>query len=122
MSVLRLHGGSAAWVASAPIFDSVSLTLGSGFSGLAGANGASKATLLSSLAGQRAPHEGTVVFTPEHEGIDALAARDDGVAAALRGRLALDPSDLEHGSMLPPGERNRWQTSLGLLLSRSGRW
>ncbi|QDE92679.1 hypothetical protein BHS06_28915 [Myxococcus xanthus] len=81
MSVLRLHGGSAAWVASAPIFNSVPLTLGSGFSGLAGA---SKAT--------------------------------------LRGRLALDPSDLEHGSMLPSGERNRWQTSLGLLLSRSGRW
>src|SRR6478609_991663 len=103
MSVLRLHGVSVAWAASAPIFESVSLTLDHGFYGLVGANGAGKTTLLSLLAGHFAPHEGTVVLSPKNAvvtycrqdvelrdvDIDALAAREDGVAAELRGRLAL---------------------------------
>lgn len=128
MSVLRLHGVSVAWATSAPLFDSVSLTLDRGFHGLVGANGAGKTTLLSILAGQRAPHEGTVVFTPKHavvaycrqdvegrdEDIDALAERDDGLAGELRGRLALDPSELERWPTLSPGERKRWQIAAAL--------
>ncbi len=128
MSVLRLHGVSVAWAASAPIFESVSLTLDRGFYGLVGANGAGKTTLLTILAGQRAPHEGTVVLSPKNavvaycrqdverrdEDIDALAARDDGVAAELRGRLALDPSELDRWSTLSPGERKRWQIAAAL--------
>jgi ATPase subunit of ABC transporter with duplicated ATPase domains len=128
MSVLRLHGVSVAWAASAPIFDSVSLTLDSGFYGLVGANGAGKTTLLSILAGERAPHEGSVVLTPRNavvaycrqdvEGrdadVDALASRDDGIASELRGRLALDPSELDRWVTLSPGERKRWQVAAAL--------
>ncbi len=128
MSVLRLHGVGVAWAASAPIFESISLTLGQGFYGLVGANGAGKTTLLSLLAGQRPPQEGTVVLSPNDaivaycrqdvgqrdDDVDSLAARDDGVACELRGRLALDSGELARWSTLSPGERKRWQIAAAL--------
>ena len=86
------------------VFDSVSLTLDHGFYGLVGANGAGKTTLLSVLSGEHEATEGTVTLTPRtsvvafcrqvvdrrDEDVDALAVRDDGLAAELRGRLALE--------------------------------
>ncbi|HPA82868.1 MAG TPA: ATP-binding cassette domain-containing protein [Thermoanaerobaculales bacterium] len=128
MSVLRLHGVGVAWAASAPIFDSASLTLDGGFYGLVGANGAGKTTLLSVLAGEREPSDGTVTLAPRNalvaycrqvvdrrdDDVDALAARDDGLAAELRGRLALDPIELERWETLSPGERKRWQVAAAL--------
>src|SRR5262245_8727208 len=117
MSVLRLHGVGVAWATSAPIFESISLSLDHGFYGLVGANGAGKTTLLSLLAGERSPHEGTVALSPKDavvaycrqdverrdDDIDSFSVRDDGVAAELRGRLALDPSELGRWSTLSPG-------------------
>jgi len=128
MSVLHLHGVGVAWAATTPIFDSVSVTLDRGFYGLVGANGAGKTTLLSLLAGVRAPSEGTVTLSPRgavvaycrqvvdspRGEIDALAARHDGLAAELRGRLGLDPSDLDRFDTLSPGERKRWQIAAAL--------
>jgi ATPase subunit of ABC transporter with duplicated ATPase domains len=125
MSLLRLHGVGVAWAASAPIFDSLSLTLDGGFYGLVGANGSGKTTLLSLLAGERAPHEGSIVLSPRDAvvaycrqnvedrdaDIDALAHCDDGVAVELRGRLALDPDELAPWPTLSPGERKRWQVA-----------
>jgi ATPase subunit of ABC transporter with duplicated ATPase domains len=101
MSVLQLRGVSVAWAAAAPILDSVSLTLDGGFYGLVGANGAGKTTLLSVLAGENAPTDGVVT-------------RVDGLAAELRGRLALDPGELERWETLSPGERKRWQIAAAL--------
>ncbi|MEB2313945.1 MAG: ATP-binding cassette domain-containing protein [Sorangiineae bacterium] len=128
MSVLRLHGVGVAWAASAPIFESVSLTLDAGLYGLVGANGAGKTTLLSVLAGELAPSEGTITRSPRNavvaycrqdvdrrdDDVDALAARDDGLAAELRGRLALDSADLDRWETLSPGERKRWQVAAAL--------
>src|SRR5262249_31710346 len=125
---LRLHGVSVAWAASAPILDSVSFTLDRGFYGLVGANGAGKTTLLSILAGERAPNEGSVVLTSRNAvvawcrqdvdardaDVEALASRDDGVAAELRGRLALDRGELDRWETLSPGERKRWQIAAAL--------
>lgn len=128
MAVLRLHGVGVAWAASAPLFDGVSLTLEGGFYGLVGANGAGKTTLLSVLSRERAPGEGTVALTPRNavvvccpqevdrrdDDVDAFAARGDGLAAALRGRLGLDPAQLERWETLSPGERKRWQIASAL--------
>lgn len=128
MSVLRLHGVSVAWAASAPIFDSVSLALDAGFYGLVGANGAGKTALLSVLAGEREPSEGTVTRLPRDavvaycrqvvdrrdDDVDALAARNDGLAAELRGRLTLDAAELDRWETLSPGERKRWQVAAAL--------
>lgn len=128
MAVLRMHGVGVAWAASDPIFDSVSLTLDGGFYGLVGANGAGKTTLLDLLAGEATPHEGRVVLAPRDAtvaygrqdvevrdaDIDALATRHDGLAAELRGRLALDADALDRWPTLSPGERKRWQIAAAL--------
>lgn len=128
MSVLRLHGVSAAWVASVPLLDSVSLTLTRGFYGLVGANGAGKTTFLSLLTGELSPSEGSVQWMPcsiriahcpqlvEHcdEEVLAFAERTDGVAWELRGRLALEQTELQRWETLSPGERKRWQIAAAL--------
>src|SRR5262249_47506622 len=46
--------------------------------------------------------------------VDALAKREDGLAGELRGRLALDPNELERWRTLSPGERKRWQIAAAL--------
>src|ERR1700754_3298731 len=121
MAVLRMHGIGVAWSASVPVLEDVSLVLDRGLYGLVGANGAGKTTLLAILAGVLAPHEGSVVVHPRDAviaycpqrvdtrdpDVDALALRDDGFASELRGRLALDPDELDRWPTLSPGERKR---------------
>ncbi len=128
MPVLTMRGVGAAWAASGPILDAVSLSLERGFYGLVGANGAGKTTLLSVLASELAPIEGAVARWPRDASIahcrqeivrrdrdvDTLAAREDGAATELRGRLALDPAALERWETLSPGERKRWQVGAAL--------
>jgi ATPase subunit of ABC transporter with duplicated ATPase domains len=128
MAVLQSHGIGVAWSAAVPVLEDVSFTLNRGLYGLVGANGAGKTTLLAVLAGELNPHEGnialkprdaTIAFCPqrvEERGadVDLLAARDDGLAFELRGRLALDPHQLERWPTLSPGERKRWQVAAAL--------
>src|SRR6478752_2314354 len=128
MTVLRTHGVGVAWSASLPIFEDVSLTLEPRIYGLVGANGAGKTTLLSILAGVSQPHEGKVVVQPPEalvaycpQRVDSsssdiveLAERHDALASQLRGRLALEPTELERWSTLSPGERKRWQIAAAL--------
>ncbi|HVH47155.1 MAG TPA: ATP-binding cassette domain-containing protein, partial [Labilithrix sp.] len=64
MTVLEAHGVGVAWAASMPVLKNVSFVLGPGFYGLVGANGAGKTTLLRVIAGELAPHEGSVRMRP----------------------------------------------------------
>jgi ATPase subunit of ABC transporter with duplicated ATPase domains len=128
MSVLQLHGVGVAFVASAPMFEAVSLVLERGFYGLVGANGAGKTTLLSVLAGELLPHEGRILRSPRdllisycrqtvdvrEDSVDRLAQRYDRDASELRGRLSLVPEALARWSTLSPGERKRWQVAAAL--------
>jgi ATPase subunit of ABC transporter with duplicated ATPase domains len=131
MIVLEAHGIGVAWAASLPVLKDVSFVLEPGFHGLVGANGAGKTTLLRVLAGDLAPHEGTVrvrpsdatiVYCPQTvdepgDDVFALASAYDGMAAELKGRLALDDDALERWPTLSPGERKRWQ--IGAALART---
>ncbi|HEV8547663.1 MAG TPA: ATP-binding cassette domain-containing protein, partial [Polyangiaceae bacterium] len=130
MTMLEVRGVGVAWTASLPVIKEVSFGLTPGFFGLVGANGAGKTTLLRVLAGELAPHEGSVHLRPagatlvhcpqtvDAVGADvrALAASHEGLAAELRGRLALEPAALERWPTLSPGERQRWQ--IGAALAR----
>ena len=129
-TVLEAHGVGVAWSASMPVLKDVSFVLTSGWSGLVGANGSGKTTLLRALAGELVPHEGSIRARPpdaivaycpqtvEERGDDvlALAASHDGIAAELKGRLALEEDELERWPTLSPGERKRWQ--IGAALAR----
>jgi ATPase subunit of ABC transporter with duplicated ATPase domains len=128
MAVLQMHGIGVAWSASVPVLKDVSMVLDGGLYGLVGANGAGKTTLLAIFAGALAPHEGSVAlrphdaviaYCPQRVGarsadVDAFAGRYDGLAAELRGRLALDDTDLDRWPTLSPGERKRWQLAAAL--------
>lgn len=128
MAVLEMHGIGVAFTATTPVLEDASLRLVPGWYGLVGANGAGKTTLLRVLAGELTPDEGTVRRDPRdasvivcpqeiHEHDDAItsfAAADDHVAVELRGRLALDPGEIERWPTLSPGERKRWQIGAAL--------
>ena len=130
MTMLEVRGVGVAWTASLPVIKEVSFVLTPGFFGLAGANGAGKTTLLRVLAGELEPHEGsvhvrppgaTIVHCPQtvdavSADVRALAASRAGLAAELRGRLGLEPGELERWPTLSPGERQRWQ--IGAALAR----
>jgi ATPase subunit of ABC transporter with duplicated ATPase domains len=128
MTRVETRGLGVAWTASHPILEDVSLVLDRGMYGLVGANGAGKTTLLAVLAGRLTPHEGSVVLRPRGavvaycpqrvDGLEPdvlqLAASEAGLAAELRGRLGLEPSDLARWPTLSPGERKRWQVAAAL--------
>jgi ATPase subunit of ABC transporter with duplicated ATPase domains len=130
MTVLEARGIGVAWTASMPILKDVSFVLTKGWYGLVGANGAGKTTLLRVLAGELAPHEGSIRFDSNEASIAycpqsvdepnadvlALAASFDGMSAEIKGRLGLDEGELDRWPTLSPGERKRWQ--IGAALAR----
>ncbi|MFO0560233.1 MAG: ATP-binding cassette domain-containing protein [Polyangiales bacterium] len=116
--------------AARPVLEGVSFALAPGWCGLVGANGEGKSTLLRVIHGSLAPSEGAVSLRPERgsivlceQGVErcsdevrAFARADDGVAKALRGRLALERAPLEAWDTLSLGQRKRWQIAAALWL------
>ena len=128
MSSLRTHDLSFSYSDAAPLFDAVSLHLESGWTGLVGANGTGKSTLLRILAGLIEPAHGAVRVDPpdprvrlcpqevEALGPEIVTLAEDTTAEARRilGRLRLDPMALGRWPTLSPGERKRWQIGAAL--------
>jgi ATPase subunit of ABC transporter with duplicated ATPase domains len=119
---------SFAYSDSVPLIRELSFDLHPGWTGVVGANGAGKTTLLRLLAGELEPDAGRVQRRPpslrsrvcpqtvEELGADVreLADAQEGAAQRLRGRLALEPAELERWPSLSPGERKRWQVGAAL--------
>ncbi len=110
---------------STPVFEDLSFHLTPGWTGLVGANGLGKTTLLRLIRGELKPSsgslsvEGRVVWCPQRVeerdcDVDAFAWAADGLARRLHGRLKLDSAQLARWPTLSPGERKRWQLGAAL--------
>jgi len=131
MPAIHFHNVSFRYSSAIPVFDDLSVSLGSGWVGVVGANGAGKTTLLRLIdstlqaTGGRVeldPSNAIVVRCPQtaddiDDNISKLANSWDGEAHVLLGRLELNRGDLDRWPTLSPGERKRWQVA-GALYQR----
>ena len=123
MPAVHFRDLSFSYSSAVPVLAGVSLSLGKGWTGVVGANGVGKSTLLRLIDGSLSPSQGAVVVDPNNglvvhcpqtadtadPNIERLAAAWDGEAQTARGRLGLVQDDLNRWSTLSPGERKRWQ-------------
>ncbi len=121
MPSLHLDAVSFSYTSAVDVLVDVDLHIGPGWTGVVGANGEGKSTLLALLSGDLAPTTGAVtvdagevvlcgqnVDRPEPH-VLILAESFEPNAFALRGRLGLDLEMLDRWDTLSPGERRRWQ-------------
>jgi ATPase subunit of ABC transporter with duplicated ATPase domains len=123
---LHVQGVTFAHADAAPIVSEVTFTLAPGWTGLVGANGAGKTSLLRLLAGQLQPQRGQIRITPDGLRIELCAQEcaeqppdldafaQSSTRAAHRLRAALRLSDRAAWPTLSPGERKRWQIGAAL--------
>jgi len=116
------------YTTAADVLASASFDLGPGWTGVVGANGMGKSTLLELVAGELLPDAGAVQVDPadppptmchqEVEGMSAalhaLTASPDPLSRRIVGELGLEAAELERWDTLSPGERKRWQIGAAL--------
>jgi ATPase subunit of ABC transporter with duplicated ATPase domains len=111
--------------ATAPLFDSLTASFGSGWTGIIGPNGSGKSTLLRLATGELQPVRGhvrggaNVVYCPQRTDDPPASwqdflASDDARARSLRGRLGLAPEWAARWDTLSHGERKRAQIGVAL--------
>ncbi len=123
MPAIHLNDLTFEYSSAVPIITGASVSIGPGWTGVVGSNGAGKTTVLRLVDGTLSPVSGTIVIDPSDgvvvhcpqtadtidDNIRALAGAWDGPANSLLGRLELDRDQLDRWSTLSPGERKRWQ-------------
>ena len=123
MPAIHFRSLSFQYSSAIRVVDDASCSLGTGWTGVVGANGAGKTTILRLIDATLSPTSGGVDIDPTggvvvrcpqtadeiDENIAALATSWDGEAHTMLGRLSLDRDDLDRWSTLSPGERKRWQ-------------
>jgi ATPase subunit of ABC transporter with duplicated ATPase domains len=130
MLCVRLAKVSFSYRDPIDVLRDVTLHLDRGWTGVVGENGCGKTTLLKLVMGDLVPGAGAVRVTPEDatrhlcsQRVDELTAEIERFAGSwdrhavrLRGKLALEESELDRWSTLSPGERKRWQIGAALFL------
>jgi len=112
-------------ISADPLFSGLSVSFPGGFSGIVGANGVGKSTLLQLIAGIVQPEdgvvqaEGKVIYCDQRtddppDELSSFLQDTDGEAYALRGRLLIDDDFLERWPSLSHGERKRTQIAVAL--------
>lgn len=110
------------------LFEDVTFDLTPGWTGLVGANGSGKTSLLRLIAGDLPPSSGRLQLEPRgvsvawcEQSVSKCSADVAEFAAATareacrwRGQLALDPEQIQRWHSLSPGERKRWQIGAAL--------
>ncbi len=127
MPSVHLNNVSFRYTSAADIVTDASFDLGQGWTGVVGANGMGKSTLLRLISGQLVPAVGKVNVDPKtpptycpqdiggiDDGVRSLAAASDGVRRRIAGQLLLDAEQLDRWATLSPGERKRWQIGAAL--------
>ncbi len=123
MPAIHLRNLSFHYSSAVSVVTAASCSLGAGWTGVVGINGAGKTTVLRLIDGSLAPSTGTVVLDPPtgvvvrcpqtaddiDANIEILADSWDSPAHTLLGRLDLERDDLSRWPTLSPGERKRWQ-------------
>ena len=123
MSAIHFNDLSFHYSKAVPILDSTSYSLGRGWTGVVGSNGAGKTPLLGLIDGSHNATGGSLLLDPPDAivahcpqiadtidpTLEILREAFDGDAQTLVGRLRLDRSDLDRWETLSPGERKRWQ-------------
>jgi ATPase subunit of ABC transporter with duplicated ATPase domains len=110
---------------SSPLFEGLSLDVTRGWTGVVGANGVGKTTLLKLATGLIQPDAGEVLapgkgwHCPQRTdeappGFEDLVSADDGSAHVIRGRLGIEDDWVKRWCTLSHGERKRAQ--IGALL------
>jgi ATPase subunit of ABC transporter with duplicated ATPase domains len=125
---VRLSSLSFLYADSVSILSDVTLTLAPGWTGVVGANGNGKTTLLRLISRDLEPTSGHVHLDPPSAAIRACAQTVetmtmeitsfaqalDGGARRIHGELRLDHAMLSRWATLSPGERKRWQVGAAL--------
>ena len=111
--------------AATVLFTGLTFHFPAGWTGIVGANGAGKTTILKLATGELKPDEGQVqapdkaVYCPQRTdeppaGLEALLAAAEGEAQALKGRLGIEADWLARWETLSHGERKRAQIGVAL--------
>ena len=111
--------------ATQPLFTNLSLHLTEGWTGIVGANGVGKSTILKLATGELKPLSGHVIIpelaiycpqrtdtVPDH--LKALVHTMDGDAFEIKGRLAVEDDWIDRWATLSHGERKRAQIAVAL--------
>jgi len=110
-----------------PLFENICLHAGPGWSGVVGANGTGKTTLLKLAAGLLQPVQGHIerptstLYCPQRtddipEKLSELIVADAGSAHVIKSRLGIQDDWLERWVTLSHGERKRAQIGVALCL------
>ncbi len=110
---------------SRPLIEGLSVAFPTGWTGIVGANGAGKSTILRLATGELHPDAGRIgspgnaIYCAQRTdeappALDALLRSEEPHARALQGRLRLSPAWVDRWTSLSHGERKRAQIAVAL--------